>query len=323
MNGLHRISREAARLKKMKRKRRKKQKKGTWPLYLMMLPGLVYILINNYIPMAGLLLAFKKVNYGLGIWKSPWVGLSNFTYLFRAGDASEIFRNTVGYNLAFLLFGTILSAAVAILLDAVYGRRSKRFYQTVILIPWLISWVIVSYIVYAFLSGDNGLINNSILRPLGMEPVNWYTSPAYWPVILVLVYLWKSFGYQSIMYYATLIGIDKTYYEAAVVDGASAWQQISFITLPFLKPTMITLTLLQIGRMFYSDFGLFYQVPMNSGLLYSTTNTIDTYVYRGLLELNDVGRSSAAGFLQSILGFLVVLAANWAVRRVEEDSALF
>ena len=300
-----------------------KGKKVPWALYLMMLPGLIYILINNYIPMAGLFLAFKRVNYGLGIWKSPWVGLENFTYLLKASDAVEIFRNTIGYNLAFLLFGTVLSITVAILLDMVVGKRAKRFYQTVILIPWLISWVIVSYIVYAFLSGDNGLVNHSILGPLGLEPVSWYTTPEYWPVILVLVYLWKSFGYQSIMYYATLVGIDRTYYEAAVMDGASPWQQVRFITLPFLKPTMITLTLLQVGRMFYSDFGLFYQVPMNSGLLYSTTNTIDTYVYRGLLELNDVGRSSAAGFLQSILGFVVVLAANWAVRRLEKDSALF
>ena len=196
-------------------------------------------------------------------------------------------------------------------------------YQTVILIPFLISIVVVSYLVYAFLSTDSGFINNSILKPLGMEPISWYTTPKYWPVILVIVNLWKGFGYNCIIYYATLVGIDRGYYEAAVIDGANRWQQVVHITLPSLKPTIITLTLLAIGRIFYSDFGLFYQVPMNSGMLIDVTNTIDTYVYRALITLNNVSMSSAAGFYQSLVGFTLVLTANFVVKKISEENALF
>jgi putative aldouronate transport system permease protein len=183
--------------------------------------------------------------------------------------------------------------------------------------------VIVSYIVFAFLSSGNGFINNTILSALGKEGISWYSNAKYWPFILTIVFLWKSFGYSSILYFATLIGIDNSYYEAAMVDGATVGQQIKHITLPCLKPTIIILVLLAVGRICYSDFGLFYQVPMNNGLLYSTTNTIDTYVYRGLLQFNDLGRSTAAGFLQSILGFILVLTANQVVRKLEKDNALF
>ncbi len=293
------------------------------PLYLMMLPGLAYIVINNYMPLAGLQLAFKKFKYSLGIWESPWNGLKNFTYLLRTGDAWIIIRNTLGYNLMFIFLGTLLAIVVAILLDSVQHKRLQQTYQTVILIPYLISYVIVSYIVYALLGESNGMINNSILKALGQQAVPWYSDPKYWPYILTFVQLWKTFGYCSIIYFATIMGIDKSFYEAAVVDGASTWQQITCITLPMLKPVIITLTLLSIGRIFYSDFGLFYQVPMNTGLLYNATNTIDTYVYRGLLETNDVGRASAAGFIQSVLGFLLVLGTNAIVRKVEKEQALF
>ena len=289
----------------------------------MMLPGLAYIIINNYMPLAGLQLAFKKFKYSLGIWGSPWNGVKNFTYLFKTGDAWIIIRNTLGYNLIFILLGTLLAIVVAILLNEVQRKRLQQTYQTVILIPYLISYVIVSYIVYALLGESNGMINNSIMKALGHNPVPWYTDPKYWPYIMTIVQLWKSFGYSSIIYFATILGIDKAYYEAAVVDGAGAWKQITGITLPMLKPVIITLTLLSIGRIFYSDFGLFYQVPMNTGLLYNATNTIDTYVYRGLLETNDIGRASAAGFIQSVLGFLLVLGTNAVVRSVEKEQALF
>lgn len=294
-----------------------------WPLYLMMVPGLAYLLINNYMPLAGLQLAFKKFKYALGIWKSDFNNFKNFTYLFKSSDAWIIIRNTVGYNLVFILLGTVVAIFVAILLNMVRVKRMQKFYQTVILIPHLISYVIVSYIVYAFLGQDNGMINNSLLKVLGMEPIAWYTEAAYWPYILVITQLWKTFGYNSIIYYATIVGIDQTYYEAAIVDGATWWKQVRYITLPMLKPVIVTLTLLAIGRMFYSDFGLFYQVPMNIGLLYDATNTIDTYVYRGLLETNDVGRASAAGFIQSVMGFFLVLGTNAIVRRVDREQALF
>ncbi len=293
------------------------------PLYLMFLPGAIYLLINNYIPMAGLVIAFKQVNWNKGILKSPWVGFSNFEYLFKTKEAWNITRNTLGYNIIFIILGTVIAIAVAILLNEITSMVLKKTYQTVILLPYLISMVVVSYLVYAMLSSENGFVNLSILRPLGKQEISWYTESKYWPAILIIIYIWKTFGYNCILYYATLVGIDRGYYEAAVIDGASRWQQIRHITLPELVPTIITLTLMSIGKIFYSDFGLFYQVPMDSGPLYDVTNTIDTYVYRGLIRQNNVGMSSAAGFYQSIIGFVLVLLANYAVRRISKENALF
>lgn len=304
-------------------KKSKQKMKRYRPLYLMLVPGTVYLIINNYMPMAGLALAFKKINYSIGIFQSPWTGFSNFTYLFSTNDAFLFFRNTILYNLAFIFLGNFMGIFTAIALDCIKKKFFKRISQVVILIPYLLSTVIISYIVYAFLSGNNGFMNMTILPMLGLDKVNWYNEAKYWPFILTIVYLWMSFGYSSILYYSTLIGIDKSYYEAAVVDGAGTYAQIRHITLPALKTTIITMILLAVGRICYSDFGLFYQVPMNSGLLYSTTQTIDTYVYRGLLELNDIGRSTAAGFLQSVLGFICVFTANTVVSKLDKDSSLF
>lgn len=315
----------------MKQEKRKTKQRGMSmrrmkryiPLYLMILPGLIYLIVNNYMPMAGLALAFKKVNYSIGLFESPWCGLDNFKFLFSTNDAFIFFRNTILYNLGFIFLGNALGIFVAICLDSIHNKFFKRFSQVIILIPYLLSTVIISYIVFAFLSGNNGFMNLTILPILGIDPVSWYNESQYWPYILILVYLWMTFGYSSILYYSTLIGIDKSYYEAAAVDGAGVWAQIRHITLPALKPTIITLILLAVGRICYSDFGLFYQIPMNSGLLYSTTQTIDTYVYRALLELNDIGRSTAGGFLQSILGFICVFSANAIVAKVDKDSSLF
>ena len=294
-----------------------------WTLILFMVPGLVYLLINNYIPMAGLMLAFKKVNYTLGIFKSPWCGLSNFKYLFKTKDAAIIFRNTVLYNLAFIVLGTAAAVATAILLGEVKKKKLLKIYQTSILLPHILSTAVIAYLAFAFLSKDSGFLNNAIIKPLGGEAISWYSKPKYWPFILTFIQLWRSVGYTTIMYYATLVGIDTSYYEAAAIDGASTWDQIRYITLPCLKTTIITLTIMNLGRMFYSDFGLFYQVPMNNGLLFNATNTLDTYVYRGLLELNDIGRASAACFIQSVLGFVLVWGANALTRKVDPDSAVF
>lgn len=294
-----------------------------WTLILFMVPGRVYLLINNYIPMAGILLAFKKVNYTLGIFKSPWCGLSNFKYLFKTKDAAIIFRNTVLYNLAFIVLGTAAAVATAILLGEVKKKKLLKIYQTSILLPHILSTAVIAYLAFAFLSKDSGFLNNGIIKPLGGEAISWYSKPKYWPFILTFIQLWRSVGYTTIMYYATLVGIDTSYYEAAVIDGASTWDQIRYITLPCLKTTIITLTIMNLGRMFYSDFGLFYQVPMNNGLLFNATNTLDTYVYRGLLELNDIGRASAACFIQSVLGFVLVWGANALTRKVDPDSAVF
>ena len=294
-----------------------------WTLILFMVPGLVYLLINNYIPMAGIMLAFKKVNYTLGIFKSPWCGLSNFKYLFKTKDAAIIFRNTVLYNLAFIVLGTAAAVATAILLGEVKKKKLLKIYQISILLPHILSTAVIAYLAFAFLSKDSGFLNNAIIKPLGGEAISWYSKPKYWPFILTFIQLWRSVGYTTIMYYATLVGIDTSYYEAAAIDGASTWDQIRYITLPCLKTTIITLTIMNLGRMFYSDFGLFYQVPMNNGLLFNATNTLDTYVYRGLLELNDIGRASAACFIQSVLGFVLVWGANALTRKVDPDSAVF
>ncbi len=293
------------------------------PLYLMMVPGMIYLLINNYIPMTGIIIAFKQVNFRLGILKSPFIGLKNFKFLF-SGDAWLITRNTISYNLVFIIVTPIIAITVAILLNELTKKRAKQFYQTVILVPYLISIVVVSYLVYAILSTENGFLNNSILPLLGIQDkISWYSSPQYWPFILVLTQIWKGFGYSTIIYYATVVGIDKSYYEAAAIDGATRWEKVKHVTIPSLKSTIITLTLLSIGRMFYSDFGLFYQVPMNSGPLLDVTNTIDTYVYRGLMQNNNIGMSSAAGVFQSVIGFILVLTANAIVNKVSKDDALF
>lgn len=306
-----------------KPRRLSKNLKSFSALYLMAIPGLIYLFINNYIPMAGIVIAFKNVNWRKGILASPSAGLKNFEFLFKTRDAWVITRNTLLYNLAFIVIGILLAVGVAILLNEIRSKRAKKIYQTVYLLPYLISIVVVSYLVYAFLSVESGFINKTIMPALGKSLVTWYTEPRYWPFILILVHSWKAFGYDSIIYYATLVGIDPSFYEAAVIDGASRWQQVRYITLPSLKPTVITLTLLAVGRIFYSDFGLFYQVPMNSGPLLDVTNTIDTYVYRALIQLNDYGMSSAASVYQSLVGFLLVVLANFTVRKFSEESALF
>ena len=307
----------------VKKEKKKNVLKEYWPLYLMMLPALLYLLINNYIPMAGMVIAFKKLNFAKGIWASPWAGLDNFKFLFSSKDAWIITRNTLLYNVAFILVNMVVGIAIAILITEVRNTKLKKVYQSAILLPFLMSMVILSYIVYALLSAENGLVNNSILPLFHMDPIQWYQKPKYWPAILIIANCWKGVGYGCLIYIASLIGIDPSFYEAARLDGASKWQEITKITLPSLVPTIITLLLLSIGRIFYSDFGLFYQVPMNSGVLVSTTNVIDTYVYRALIEQGNISMSSAAGVYQSLVGFCVVMLSNWIVRKVDKDQALF
>lgn len=307
----------------VKKEKKKNVLKEYWPLYLMMLPALLYLLINNYIPMAGMVIAFKKLNFAKGIWASPWAGLKNFKFLFASKDAWIITRNTLLYNVAFILVNMVVGIAIAILITEVRNTKLKKVYQSAILLPFLMSMVILSYIVYALLSAENGLVNNSILPLFHIDPIQWYQKPKYWPAVLIIANCWKGVGYGCLIYIASLIGIDPSFYEAARLDGASKWQEITKITLPSLVPTIITLLLLSIGRIFYSDFGLFYQVPMNSGVLFPTTNVIDTYVYRALIEQGNISMSSAAGVYQSLVGFCVVMLSNWIVRKVDKDQALF
>ena len=292
------------------------------PLYVLAAPGFLYLLINNYLPMGGLVMAFKNINWQKGIWGSDWAGLKNFEYLFKTPDAFNITRNTIVYNVVFIIVNMIVALLYAILLSEIKSKLAVKSYQTIIMLPFMISMVIVSYLAYAFLAGDNGMING-LLAKLGKEPISWYSEPKYWPVILVVINCWKGVGYGTVVYLSSILGIDQELYEAAAVDGIKEMQKIRYITIPLIKPTIITLVLLNVGRIFYSDFGLFYQVPMSSGALINATSTIDTYVYRGLITLGDVGMSSAAGFYQSIGGFVLILVANAITRKFSSENALF
>ena len=234
-------------------------------------------------------------------------------------------RNTLGYNVFWIILNMVLGVAVAILFNEIISKKAKKFYQTAILLPYLMSMVVVAYLVYAFLSADTGLVNNSIIKGLmGKDTgISWYMESKYWPFILTFVNSWKSIGFGMLLYLSSLLGIDSSLYEAARIDGATRWQQIRKITIPLLKPTIIMLVILNIGQIFRSDFGLFYQVPMNQGKLYSVTQTIDTYVYRALLVNNNFGMSAAASFLQSVVGFIFIVTANAIVGKIDKDSTLF
>lgn len=306
------------------RKMTKKVKlKKVWPFYVMVLPGLIYLFVNNYLPMFGIVIAFKDMNYTKGIFGSDWCGLDNFKFLFRTRDAWSITRNTICYNIAFFIIGTVMAMILVIAMNEIYSKRASKTYQTLILLPYLMSWVVISYLVFAFLSGENGFLNKSLFPLLGLKPVNWYQDKAYWPYILILINTWKNVGYSMIIYFSSIVGISQDYYEAARIDGASKWRQIRYITLPLLKPTVITLFILNVGQVFRSDFGLFYQVTRNSGPLYEYTRTIDVYVYQALMKNADYGMSSAASVYQSICGFILIMVANWIVKKYQDSSALF
>jgi ABC-type polysaccharide transport system permease subunit len=293
-------------------------------LDFMAVPGMLYFVVNNYIPMFGIAIAFKKIDYSKGIWASPWVGFSNFKQLFAsntdffASDAWRITRNTLLYNAVFIILGTIVGILVGICLADIFSRGLQKFFQTSILLPQLISYVIVTYIVYGFFSNDAGFVNHLL-----KTNINFYAEAKYWPFVLVFVYIWKIVGYNAIIYLSSIVGIDHSIYEAAKVDGCNKWKQIHYITIPLLKPTVVTLFMLSIGRIMYSDFGLFYQVTKDSGALYPVTDTIDTYVYRCLMTLNNISTSSAACTYQAIIGFALVLVVNMVVRKRDKENAMF
>jgi len=307
-------------LKKNKKSKRLAEFKKTFPMYLMLIPGVIYLVCNNYLPMFGILIAFKKVNFSIGVLKSPWVGFSNFRFLFETKDAWIMIRNTLAYNAVFIILGMAIAIFVALCMAEISNRGIAKIIQPIICFPSMVSAVILSFIVYAFLSTTYGFVNRTFFPD---SPINWYATAKYWPFILTIVHFWQVTGQSSIIYMASIGGIDKELYEAARIDGASKFKQIWHITLPLLKPMMTLMLLLSIGRIFNSDFGLFYQVPLGSGLLYNTTQTIDTYVYRALLELNNVGMSSAASVFQAIIGFLLVILSNALVRKIDKENALF
>lgn len=293
------------------------------PFYLMALPGLAYIFINNYMPLYGMQIAFRKLDYSAGVFNGPWVWFDNFKFLFQTQEAWVMTRNTVLYNLLFIIVGTVVGMTVAVLFNEIRTRLAQRIYQSLALIPYFMSMVIVSYLCFAFLSSDTGFINNTVLKTLGVEPVSWYTTAKHWPIILLIVSQWKGIGFSILMYTARLLTISDEYYEAATLDGASKWQKVWHIMLPMLKPAIILMVILSLGCMFYSDFGLFYQIPMNSGALYQVTTTIDVYAFRALMGLGDITMSSAVGVYQSAVGFILIIISNLIIRKVSKENALF
>lgn len=296
--------------------------KKNLPLTVMALPGLIVMLLFRYLPMSGLLLAFKQFNVRKGIFGSPWCGLKNFEFLFKTTDAWIMTRNTLLYNILFIALDLVMAVAMAIGLNELRNKRRAKAYQTVFMAPYFLSWVVVSFMAFSLFSRDDGLFNH-LMAYFGFQGVNWYNEPGKWPFILTIFQLWKTVGYSTVMYLGSLTGISNDYYEAAFIDGATKWQQIRHITLPCLRPMMIVLTILAVGKIFYADFGLFYQLPRNSGTLFQTTQVIDTYVYRALKETGNVGMAAAASFYQSVVGFILVFCTNLVVRKVDPDSALF
>ena len=303
-------------------KKVKKDLSNNGLLYLMASPAIICLLIFSYAPMVGLVMAFQDLDFSKGIFTSPFVGLKNFEFLFATTDAWRITRNTVVYNVVFIVLTMFFSILVALLFNELTKKRFAKTVQTVFIMPHFLSASVVAIVAYAFLNHTSGYLN-SLLESWGMEPVFWYNEPSVWPFLLVFIYLWKHTGYQSILYSASISGIPSEYYEAAVLDGASRFKQAWYITVPHLKTIMCINLIRSVGRIFRADFGLFYSVPQDSGALYEVTDVLDTYIYRGLMTLGNVGMSSAAAFYQSIVGFVLVLIANKVVSMIDSDSAMF
>ncbi len=292
-------------------------------VYLLMLaPAVIYVLVFNYYPMTGVVLAFKKYTYAGGIWGSDWNGLENFKFFFKSGQAWMVTRNTVLYNIAFILVGTATQIAVAVFLTEIHNKRFRKVTQSMMFLPYFISWVIVGVMAFNFLSYDYGFVNN-IITSLGGEPVSFYTQGKYWPVILILFNVWKGVGYGSVMYLAAIMGVDTEVYEAAAIDGANVFQRIFRVTIPCIMPTVVILFLMSIGGIFKGNFDMFYNLVGNNGLLYEYTDVIDTLTMRALISSSDFGMSAAMGLYQSVLCFITVLVANKLVSLYEEDYSLF
>ncbi len=289
----------------------------------MMIPGTLALILFSYLPMAGIFIAFKNINYTKGILASPWIGFKNFEFFLKTPDAWIITRNSVLYNAAFIVLGTLAAVAVAVALDGLRAKRTSRWYQGIMFLPYFFSWIVISTLVFSFLSTDLGFFNKQLLPVLGVQPINWYIEPVYWPFILIFTNLWKYTGYSSVIYLAAISGVDPNCLEAAALDGASRWQTVMKVMIPLISPVIIIQVLLSVGRLFYSDFGLFYQVPQNMGPLFNATNVIDTYVYRTLVNVGDIGMTAAAGLYQAAVGFVLVLTANLIVRRIDLEKSLF
>ncbi len=303
--------------------------KKTLMLLSMVAPGAIWLLLLRYLPMGGIILAFK--NYKIypkdptflnNLIHSKWVGLDNFKFLFTTGDSWVMIRNTLAYNIVFIILGVIIPVAFAIMMSELSKKFVAKTYQTLMFFPYFLSWVVVSYFLNAFIDAQYGLIPMA-QRAAGEAAVSWYTTPGPWPYIIVFANLWKNVGYSTVLYLAAITGIDQTQYEAAAIDGASKWQQILHVTLPNLRTMIAILFILNVGKIFNADFGLFWNVPMQNGALFSVTQVIDTYIYRVLMNTGNIGQSTAAGLLQNIVGFICIIGANAVVKKIDSDSTLF
>lgn len=308
-------------------KKRKRLTKSDWQLYSLSLIPILVIFIFRYLPMGGLIIAFKNYKFSKGIFGSDWVGLQNFEFFFKSNVFAQLVKNTLWNNVLFIVFGTVASLLVAVLLFELKSRNATKVFQTLMITPYFMSWVIVAYMVYAILNPGYGYLAQ-VLSLFGIDPIDWYSKPAAWPTILTITYVWKNVGMDSVVYYAALMGLDTTLFEAAEIDGANKVQRTWSIVLPSLIPLISILTILKIGNIFRADFGLFYTVTQDgaNGNLYSTTNVIDTYIFRTFRENstgNSYGLTTAVGLLQSLVGMITVLITNWGARKIDPDTALF
>lgn len=291
-------------------------------LYLLTLPGIALIFVFSYLPMAGIVIAFQNFNAIKGITGSEFVGFKNFEFFVQSSEVLHVIFNTLFLNALFILFGTAASVAIAVMFSELGGKWFKRVVQTLVTLPNFLSWTVIAMFVSALLSSDTGMMNKW-LDVLGIGPIAFFNEPQIWPVVLVLIKIWQGAGFGSIVYLATITGINPDIYESASIDGASRWEKIRFITLPLLKPTVILMMLLAMGGIFYGDFGMIYAIVGRNVMLYPTTDVIDTYVYRALMDLGDMGMAAAVGVFQSVIGFILVVSVNQLARKFSPDSALF
>lgn len=304
-------------------------KRGFWyelnkskVLFLMILPVLLYFLIFNYIPMVGIYYAFTRFDFNGGLFGSPFVGWDNFKFLFQSGTLTQLIKNTVLYNIAFILLGNVLQIVTAVFLSQIPGKVYKRVAQTVMFLPHFISWVLVGAFSYQMFNSDNGVVN-TLLKELAHPTYDFYLQPEPWKYIITGFYIWKTLGYGAVIYLAAIMSISDEYYEAARIDGANVFQQIRHITLPLLVPTFVLLILFSLGGILKGQFDLFYQIIGGNGMLYNATDILDTYVFRSLTVNFDIGMGTAAGLFQSFFGFLLVLVVNFIIKKTREDYALF
>ncbi len=310
-------------IKKTKTSEMKKMKRRlNLELFLLALPGMLIVFTFHYLPLPGIIVAFKSIQYDKGIFGSPWTGFDNFKFLFLTDIINRITRNTVLINLMFILFGTIFCIATALMLFEITKRILVKIYQTIIIFPHFLSWVVVAFMFYGLINSQYGLINK-MTESLGWGRVDWYSTPEIWPLILLITHIWKAVGMGSVIYYASLMGIDREYYEAAEIDGATKWQQTIYISIPFLVPLVIILTILSLGNIIRADFGMFYYLTKDVPVLYSTTDVVDTYVYRALRSLGDPGMAGAAGLYQSVVGFVLIMTTNLIIKKIRPGYELF